>query len=1037
MQKPKVFTIAPGASFLRTFAKALMDGQILDGFSGTTPPLEMANTKIYVPTKRAAQELAHTLADILNGRAALLPVILPLGQLEEAEATTNIVLEQSDFLFDLQQAASEIKRRVQLSELILTWTEAMTHAIVSVDTNGIPVYDQQQAFAVAYSNADIWHLAGELTKLIDELIIEGIEWKELNALVLPEFDPYWRITLQFLNIAISQWPEILAKQGLIDNARRQILLVEHQIALLEKPGYSAPVIAIGSTGSTPATAKLLRAISRNNHGAVVLPGLDQDLDDKTWEALSKDSATHPQAVLARLLQILEIDRNSIISLGEPASPLILRRCFLSEALRPADTTEQWTVYRDLLKPEELEHALEKVSLIEASDEREEALCIAIAMRETLEMPGQTAALLTPSRDLAQRVQVELHRWGIQVDDTAGEKLRHSSYGILAELIINAAVSELEASTCASVLQHPLVRLGLPRDELVRLAQLVEIGILRTPIFRNWLEDPESLVKAAKDDARNVFAHPARNRIHDEDWIKIEDLMKSFANAFSSFRFLQKKHSLAQWIAAHREALHKLTGDTEVEPNSFQAMNDLFDQLVAESSNKIMFTKESYAFFMSEVADEIVIRNNSPSHPRLKILGLLEGRLMEADVMILAGLDETIWPPAVRSDAFLNRPMRTALGLSPPERRLGQTAHDFAQAFGNRQVILTRSAKRNGAPTVASRLVQRMAAVAGDTWQQCRTRGQTYIDLSHAIERMESLSVRSQKPTPRPPVGLRPKKLSVSKIEILRRDPYAIFAEFILNIKPFDPFTNIHLIKEIGIAVHATLETFVLNYPTRNLPEMAYEKLLSILQATLANRFREPEFAAFGLPLLERGLKFYLDFEKSRRDKIEKIYVELDGSMTIPLADGSSFVLTARADRIEVNFDGSISIIDYKTGTPPGNNEIIVGFSPQLTLEAAIALKGGFGFKSMTTVVEAIYLKIGGKSGGRERKIDPSKNDGMTIAQLAETHLRDLTSLLNHFRNPNTGYPSQPFPKFLSRSHTYDHLARVKEWSLGGSNESDA
>jgi ATP-dependent helicase/nuclease subunit B len=123
-----------------------------------------------------------------------------------------------------------------------------------------------------------------------------------------------------------------------------------------------------------------------------------------------------------------------------------------------------------------------------------------------------------------------------------------------------------------------------------------------------------------------------------------------------------------------------------------------------------FDVESYGLFFAAVAREIILREATRAHPRLQILGLLEARLIDVDVILLGGLDETVWPPQARTDAFLNRPMRAALGLSPPERKLGQTAHDFAQAMGKGKVILSRARKRDGAPVVASRLLQRMAAL---------------------------------------------------------------------------------------------------------------------------------------------------------------------------------------------------------------------------------------------------------------------------------------------------------------------------------------
>jgi ATP-dependent helicase/nuclease subunit B len=115
------------------------------------------------------------------------------------------------------------------------------------------------------------------------------------------------------------------------------------------------------------------------------------------------------------------------------------------------------------------------------------------------------------------------------------------------------------------------------------------------------------------------------------------------------------------------------------------------------------------------------------------------------------------------------------------------------------------------------------------------------------------------------------------------------------------------------------------------------------------------------------------------------------------------------------------------------NEILVGFAPQLTLEAAMAVRGAFNLGWSTERIEALYLKLGGACGGEERPLDFSKTKG-DFMDIAETHYRGLVELLDQFRDPAIAYPPRPFPKFAKRYSAYDHLARVKEWSLGGEPE---
>jgi ATP-dependent helicase/nuclease subunit B len=1046
MQAANVFTIAPGAPFLKTFVAALLDGRVVEGYSRNLGPLEIAHAAIYVPTRRAARALADEFSRAIGRPSTLLPRILPLGALEQTE--TSLLFDEArlagTYEPGLPEAMEEIARRMQLAGLILSWARALSHAIVSVDAQGKYECDSRESFLVASTPADAWHLSGELANLIDELIIEDVAWARLDPLVLPEFDPYWRITLDFLNIAIEQWPRILAERNLVDKARRQVALIEMQSHRLQDGALSGPVIAIGSTGTNRTTARLLAAIARAPNGAVVLPGLDLDLDDRAWGMIAGDSDqnieasfTHPQAALSRLLGFLQVKREDVASLGEAIPNLVMRGKFVSEALRPAESTGEWIAFRGSVDANELDGALNGVSLIEAVDEREEALALAIAMRHVLETSRETAALVTPDRNLARRVRVELLRWGVAAEDSAGEPLSTSAIGALARLAIACAASKMAAPDLAALLAHPLLRLGLSREEVARLATLFEIGLLRSAsgalcLAERIVGEPSALIAAARDEADSPFTHPAKKRISAGEWASLEDLLSRLGAQLAPLLHLRGNHTLDLWVAAHRDTVDAISSpeDHGLESEDWKALDSLFDELTQNAQDGMTFDVESYGLFFAAVAREIILREATRAHPRLQILGLLEARLIDADVMLLGGLDETVWPPQARTDAFLNRPMRAALGLTPPERKVGQTAHDFAQAMGKGKVILSRARKRDGAPAVASRFYQRLAALGGEAGAACRQRGDCYLRLARAIDRPPPVAPPIDRPLPRPPVELRPKRLSVTQIETLRRDPYALYAEKILRLKELDPLDGALGVGEFGSAIHAALAHFADGHAVGPLPPDAREILRALLRDELAAQLQDADFAALRWPRLEKTIDFYLGFEARRRDEIKVIKTEAEGELDFGLADGSNFKLTARADRIELNADGTVTLIDYKTGTPPGLTEVEVGFAPQLTLEAAMAARDAFNLGWNFETIEALYVKLGGTGGGEERPVNFTKINA-NFMDVAEDHYRGLIALLNQFRNEATAYAPRPFPKFAKRYNAYDHLARVKEWSLGG------
>ena len=413
---------------------------------------------------------------------------------------------------------------------------------------------------------------------------------------------------------------------------------------------------------------------------------------------------------------------------------------------------------------------------------------------------------------------------------------------------------------------------------------------------------------------------------------------------------------------------------------------------------------------------------------MKILGLLEARLIAADRLVLAGLDETVWPPAGVTDAFLNRAMRARAETLLPDRRIGQTAHDFVQGFGAPEVVLTRAKKRGGAPTTPSRFLQRMEALAGaENFSALRERGQRWLELAQRIDETPPAKPLVR-PEPRPPLELRPKKLSVTRIEMLRRDPYAIYAEYILELLPLPPLDADLGPREIGEALHAALEEFCLAFPSGPLPANARDILIASAEEKLAAFVDDPEFQAFRWPRLVEGLDAYLDFERERRPEIEHVHVEKGGRLAIPLEDHTVFELTAKADRIEFLKDGTAVIVDYKTGAPPSAKEVRAGWSPQLTLEAAMQSLGAFRDLPMREVKTAIYLPLGG-GGKKPRDLDDPKKG--PFGDLVSEHYEELLGLLNHFRKAGNGYPARPFPQFAARYNDYDHLARTREWSAAG------
>ncbi|MFE1599364.1 double-strand break repair protein AddB [Methylobacterium sp. ID0610] len=1026
-----VFTIPPGVPFLATLADALLDGTLVGPVG--QDPLGLSTVTLYLPTRRATRALAALLAERC-GPAALLPRMVPLGEADEAE------LDLAAAPFGERQEAvlhppiPALERRLILARLVQAWA-------AGIDRQLLPM-EAEVPFRVPSSPADAVGLAADLEGLMDALTVEGLPWEQIAQAVEAEYSRYFSLTLDFVRIAAEHWPVILAERGVSDPVARGRALVLAEAARLRRDPPADPVIVAGSTGSIPATATLIAAIAGLPRGAVVLPGLDLALDAGGWEAIESGDTVahgHPQAVMHRLLGpgALACERAAVRPLGAPSAAAEARALLLSHALRPAETTDAWADLDPALREALARAGGAGLSLVEAADEREEALAVAAALRETLEQPGRTAALITPDRTLARRVAAELKRWDIVADDTAGQPLALAPAGRLARLAADVAHLDAKPERVLALLAHPLVRLGLSRAEVVRAAAALEIGVLRGPAPAKGFAGIAEALRVARSQERRHDPRP-RRRLTGADWDAAADLVERLAVTFRDF-FIDEDDAVRDLVALaqdHRAACDLLLAgpDADEEDASVAVLDGLFDDLALAETGLLAGRFSDYPAFFTALARERVVaeRRESP-HPRLRILGLLEARLLSVDRVVLAGLDEGVWPPKAETDAFLNRPMRGAVGLSPPERRLGQTAHDFVQALGCPDAVITRAHKREGSPMVPSRFLQRLRAFMGEAAFAERVKaGERLRVLAALLDRgTEPVPPRLARPAPKPDPALFPRTLSVTEVETLVRDPYAVFARHVLGLDPLEPVALQPSASDRGTIVHDVLGGFAQRFPEA-LPAEPLAPLMDLAVNAFA-RISDayPELYAEWWPRFERMAGAFLAWEAERRPGLRRVHAETFGRWSIPIGPAEDFVLRARADRIEVRRGGGPVIIDFKTGQPPSAREVFAGFAPQLTLEAAMLRAGGFrDIAAGAEMPDLLYVRAGGGKVPLDPvPLKPPRGEARSVADLVDEHARRFQALIARFLQGEAAFLSRPYPKYAKAYSAYDHLARVKEWSL--------
>ena len=976
MTVPKLFTIPAGANFAEALAKGL-NARVGPGV------FALSSTTIFLPTRRAARTFGDAFARVLGG-AALLPQFRALGETEE-----------DDRLFDeldLPPAIAPIRRQLLLTSLIQGW-------------------DATRGGGLSFAGAA--GLAESLALLMDEIETQNADWDALENLATPALARHWEEISQFLRLIKNEWPALLAAEKRSDPAARRNQALARLCERLKDNPPPGMVIAAGSTGSVPATAALLKTIASLSNGAVILPGLDRHLDDKSWAGLDDDPG-HPQFGLKKLLDEMGADRADVADWHDAApSP---RQPLLSESLRPAPTTDAWRALADKGSTD-MARGLDGLTLAEAADPAEEALVIALALRESLETENARAALVTPDRSLARRVAGELRRWDIAVDDSAGRPLAHMSAGAFLCLVAEAAQSAFAPVPLLALLKHPFATLGGD-----------------AAAFRSFARRLDRALRGPRPDAGldGITRHLAKIAASERGVEKDGTLIAWWAQVAAALAplqiaFAKNEIALDALVNIHiNVAEHMACGDVTTDcplwrgPDG-EAATRLMAQLLESARDLLPIYPGDYPAFFHGLAMKAAVRLSQPASRAIAILGPLEARLQHFDLTVLGGLNEGTWPAAPPADPWFSRPMRETLGLELPERFIGLAAHDFAMLAAGPRVLLTRARRADGAPTIASRWLQRLEQLTKGL--ELRVAQAPQIAWARGISEVKSVPPASR-PAPTPPLAERPRALSVTEIETWLRDPYAIYARHVLKLRKWKALSEDIGPLERGTALHKALELFIAKYPV-TLPDDAPLQL-----AAMADEIFEAEgipraALAVWRPRFLGAAQWFISYERERRLANPRPWLEVKGTLTITGSKGGDFTLSGRADRIDVLPGGKAAILDYKTGAIPSMPQVKRLIAPQLPLEAAMLASGGFPEIGKQTAEELIYLKLaGGREAGKAMAL-PDVDD------LVARALAALKTLVARYDDDARAYVSRVMPFHAEPDGDYDHLARVREWSASG------
>ncbi len=982
----KIYNIKAGLPFSKILAKYLL--QIT-----ADNPEALTNYKILLPTRRACRILRETFLSINEGKPLLLPQLTPLGDVD-AEDLSLMMFGNSQGFLDIPEAIAPLKRQILLAKLV----------------RSVPEFTQSPEHALA--------LAQGLAKFIDQVIVEGLEFTDLHKIVPDDFANHWQITLNFLKIISEHWPKILAESNLIDASTRRNLLLNALADHWKNSPPDYPVISAGSTGSIPAAGHLLGVISSMDSGSIILPGLDAQMDEEAWEYIEP---SHPQHGFKTLLDHIGAQREMVKDLPSEyeVSP---RNILASEMMLPAQVTGRWKDFSNRFTPE----MLKDLQYYSCSTHQEEATLISLMLRESLQSKTNIAALVTPDRALARRVSALCKRWDIDVDDSAGQNLLETRLGKFISMSIMVVQNKFDVIALLSLLKISLCCFGNEEEHYSKMIKNLELKFLR------------------KDDVITSYEMLRDKIVVNDGNADLLEFIDNFYAALDPVLYYINQTSPQNFtdiLKAHIKTIENLAATPDIKGRDVLWRGDVgnsaslfLTDLSAHSDMIDDVTFDEYGQILSSLMHGITVRHAYGVHPRILILGQLEARLSDADLVIMGGLNEGTWPPDSGHDPWMSRPMRKAFGLPSSDQAIGISAHDFMQSFCAKKVVMTRSVKVDGSPTVPARWLDRLDTVL----RGCE---QAIDDLSNLpyLEWVRMLDAHDEfkpysRPEPRPPVSTRPDGISVTKVDVWLKDPYAIYMYYVLKLRKMNPLLQDNDAALRGNILHEVLEEFTKKNPI-DIPENGEEHLIEIAQNIIAKKMDSPEFMQYWWPRFLKIAAWFINNEHDWRMDAKFLESEIKGNIDIDI-EGQPFNLYGTADRID-RMHGGYAIIDYKTGGTFSKKGLKSGSLPQMPLEALILSQGGFygrGFKQQqkdkvkkyVPKGDAIYLgywKLTGgvKSGEIVAVID-------NVDDVTQIILEGLKGLVKEFRNIDTPFYAIPDASNAPRFNDYEHVSRLKEWA---------
>ncbi len=961
---PNIYGISVGHDFSNNFTKGF-----IERFKNC-PPDYTTNITLYVNTNRMAENIKDSFLRLAPG---FLPKIYSIADLR------HLAIEHP-----LPDLLNPLEEQLELNELIKKYLEQ--------SPNTAP---KSASFDLAY----------ELINLKNEMHSENVSVQKVESLSQADISIHWQQSLKFLNIIFDYWSVEKPKESM-ESINSKVIYILNKKWAKNPPKY--PIIIAGSTGSRGITQTFMKLVAKQRLGFVVLPGFDFNQTKKVWDSFNRTAGfeDHPQYRYYQLINALSIKPENMEKWISSEPNAIIRNNFVSLALRPAPVTDQWL--EEGPKLGNLTAVCAGLSLIEASTLREEASAIALCIRKAVE-DNKSISLITPDHDLTRQVTAALGRWNLVPDNSAGQPLSSTPPGIFLRQVCNLIGQEVTAENLIPLLKNPLTNTGAQlRGEHLNNVREMEIKL------RGGKESYLSILTFLK--TQIVKDKTKNNNTLWVNWINklfqdVENLKTDKLNNFVK-NLIDLSENLSNGPTGQQGILW--------DQNSGELAKKTLNNLILAGEKIHIITCLEFKTIITSILNKEKNRETTNAHPLIKIWGTIDARASTTEITILGSMNDGTWPQITKIDPWLSRSMRKEAGLLSPERKIGLVAHDFQQGISGTQVIISRSKRLNDTPAIPSRWLNRITNLLKGLGEdgslqliEMKNRGEFWVNMVKELEAPLKMKGHSQRPSPIPPLMARPRKLSVTQIETLIRDPYSIYARHILKLKKLQPLKQQATPLLKGNIIHKII--FKFSEKTKNDPTKINNGILEALTEKIFNEeVPWPAIRTIWKEQFRKVSPLFLEAEALRRVNTTPLFFEHPGSISFKEID---MTLTAIADRIDEKNSGELIIYDYKSGKPPTLKQIN-SFHKQLMLEALIAKDGGFKDIPAKHVTLVNYVSLHHVHPNTPKSISPEE---------IETTRKEFFALINHYKDPKSGYTARLRMEKVGFSSDYDHLSRYGEW----------